>query len=119
MKYDDVFMINNTFKFVKNLENEINFLLSSDSGELLNTFYESRFNVPKEVSTQYLKQRIASNYNMKYSKFNRHISLPYLLISLGHIGSPVDQPEAYWVNFSQGLVFTCLNLLRIICSNGP
>ena len=75
-------MINNTFKFVKNLENEINFLLSSDSVELLNTFYERRFNVPKEVSTQYLKHRIALSYNMKYSKFNRYISLPYLLISI-------------------------------------
>lgn len=74
--------MNDTFKVIKRLESKINFLLSSNYGESLILFYNRRFNIPKRVVRQYLKQRIASNYIMKYSKFNNMVKLPYILISI-------------------------------------
>ncbi|MAM05070.1 MAG: hypothetical protein CMD06_03825 [Flavobacteriales bacterium] len=55
----------NTFKTVKELEDSINSLFSSEDGELLIKFYIERFCLPKHVISQYLKQRLASNFNMK------------------------------------------------------
>jgi len=72
----------NTFKVVKELESRINLLMSSEPGESLVRFYVKRFNLPKQIILQYIKQRIASNFNMKYSKFLRVITLPYLFFSI-------------------------------------
>ena len=72
----------NTFDLVKKLEFKINSMLSSSSGDALIKFYVDRFDIPEEVCSQYIKQRIASNYSIKFSKFNHLMNLSYMLVSI-------------------------------------
>lgn len=72
----------NTFKTVKELEDSINSLFSSEDGELLIKFYIERFCLPKHVISQYLKQRLASNFNMKNLEYSRSVGLSHLFTSI-------------------------------------
>ena len=69
----------NTFKVVKELESRINLLISSKQGQLLVRYYMDRFNLPQQIVIQYLKQRIASNFNTKSLSV---MTLPYLFFSI-------------------------------------
>ena len=72
----------NTFKVVKELESRINLLMSSEPGESLVRFYANRFSIPEEVCSQYIKQKIASNYSIKFSKFSYLMNLSYMFVSI-------------------------------------
>ena len=71
-----------SFLAVKNLEAKINTMLSGRLGEEVASFYLNRFNIPRKVTLQYLKQRIASNYSVKLSRFEGALSLPFLIVSV-------------------------------------
>lgn len=72
----------NTFKLVKDLESRINLLISSNEGQLLVSYYVNRFNLPEHIVNQYLKQRIASNFNTRSEDFHDVMTLPYLFSSI-------------------------------------
>ena len=57
--------MNSTFKITKDLEADINSILSSFHGKKLVQFYSDKFNVPEEVCSQYIKQKLARNYSVK------------------------------------------------------
>ncbi len=57
--------MNSTFKITKDLEEDINSILSSFHGKKLVQFYSDKFNVPEEVCSQYIKQKLARNYSVK------------------------------------------------------
>lgn len=71
-----------SFATVKILELKITSMFADQVGEEIGSFYSDRFGVPHKVSSQYIKQRIASNYDLKLSKFNRALSLNYLIVSI-------------------------------------
>lgn len=70
----------NSFKKVKDLELEINSVVSGKFGKQIIKFYSSRLRIPEEICSQYIKQKIASNFNSKLLNFTYSSSLFHILI---------------------------------------
>jgi len=71
-----------TFDIVKDLKERIDKFLATSIGEEIIQYYFSRFNIPPEVSSQYIKQKLALNYSVKNNSYLPILKLPYLLISV-------------------------------------
>lgn len=71
-----------TFTTIKDLELSINSIVSSNYGNQLVKFYAHRFNIPEEVCSQYIKQKLASNYSVKFSRYIYLLNLSYILFSI-------------------------------------
>lgn len=61
--------MNSTFKITKDLERDINLVLSSYHGKELIKFYSNKFDIPDLVCSQYIKQRLARSYSIKSSSY--------------------------------------------------
>ena len=85
--------MNSTFKITKDLEKDINSILSSFHGKRLVKFYSDKFNIPQEVCSHYLKQKLARSFSVK---------------SLGYI--PIMHKFRFFFSILQYIIFIILVL---------
>tara|TARA_Y100001936_G_scaffold214045_1_gene223484 strand:- start:1416 stop:2843 length:1428 start_codon:yes stop_codon:yes gene_type:complete len=83
--------MNSTFKITKDLEADINSILSSFHGKRLVKFYSEKFNVPEEVCSHYIKQKLARSYSVKSKKY-----------------IPIMHKSCFFFSFLQYIIFILL-----------
>jgi len=75
-------MMSKSFESVKALELKINTIFSGKTSDKVLNFYFSRFKLPQEVVSQYLKAKTARNYDTKLEKLDRQLLPSYVFISI-------------------------------------